>query len=375
MAIRPKITLPALTPANKELFMSRFYSNIVRSISPYVPGEQPKDRRFIKLNTNENPYPAAPSVVLAMQSVSGLEARLYPDPEAAALRRTLADYHDLSVDQVFVGNGSDEVLAMAYPAFFNRTDSIAFPDITYSFYPVYAAMYEIPSRVIPLAKDFTIDFTAYPQDLKGFLLANPNAPTGIAVGAERIEALLRQRPNTLFIVDEAYIDFGGESVVALTKSYDNLLVVQTMSKARSLAGLRIGMAFGAPELIRGLESIRDSFNSYTLDVVAQRAAKAAYEDVPYFQKTRQAIMATREKTVAALRQMGMQVCPSSANFVFTTLPGVAGADVQQYLRENGVLIRRFAMERIKDWLRITIGLDKEMDEVIRLLQLFVQQPR
>ena len=353
--------------------MSRFYSHTVKNISPYVPGEQPKDRRFVKLNTNENPYPASPAVIKAIRSVTGLEARLYPDPEAAALRRTLADHYGLAMNQVFVGNGSDEVLAMAYPAFFDRSDSIAFPDITYSFYPVYAALYEIPTMVMPLAKDFTIDFKAYPDDLKGILLANPNAPTGIGVTAAKIEALLRQRPNTLLIVDEAYIDFGGESVLSLVPRYDNLLVIQTMSKARSLAGLRVGMAFGAPELINGLECIRDSFNSYTLDVVAQRAAKAAYEDVAYFEKTRQAIMTTRDKTVAALVGLGLQVCPSSANFVFCTLPGVAGAEVQQYLRDNGVLVRRFAMERIKDWLRITIGLDEEMDEVIRLLRLFVQQ--
>ncbi len=353
--------------------MSRFYSDTVKSISPYVPGEQPKDRRFIKLNTNENPYPASPAVIEAIHSVTGLEARLYPDPEATALRRTLADYYGLAMNQVFVGNGSDEVLAMAYPAFFNRTDTIAFPDITYSFYPVYAGLYEIPSLTIPLAEDFTIDFKAYPDNLKGFLLANPNAPTGIAVTAGKIEELLQISPDMLLIVDEAYIDFGGESVVSLVPRYDNLLVVQTMSKSRSLAGLRVGMAFGAPELIKGLECIRDSFNSYTVDIVAQRAAKAAYEDAPYFEKTRQAIMSTRDKTVKALGALGMIVNPSSANFVFCTLPGVDGALVQQYLRDNGVLVRRFERERIHDWLRITIGLDEEMDEVIRLLQLLVQQ--
>ena len=355
--------------------MSRFYSETVKNISPYVPGEQPKDRRFIKLNTNENPYPASPSAIAAVHSVSGLEARLYPDPESAMLRRTLADYYGLDVNQIFVGNGSDEVLAMAYPAFFNRTDRIAFPDITYSFYPVYAAMYAIPSLVVPLAEDFTIDFNAYPTNLKGFLLANPNAPTGIAVSAKTIETLLQNRPDTLFIVDEAYVDFGAESVVALTRHYDNLVVIQTMSKSRSLAGLRVGIAFAAPELIKGLECIRDSFNSYTLDVVAQRAAKAAYEDIAYFEKTRQAIIATRERTVAALVALGMQVRPSSANFVFCTLPGVAGVEVQQYLRDNGVLVRRFAMERIKDWLRITIGMDEDMDEVVRLLQLLVRRQR
>ncbi|MBU1568508.1 MAG: histidinol-phosphate transaminase [Proteobacteria bacterium] len=353
--------------------MSRFFSDTVKSIRPYVPGEQPKDRRFIKLNTNENPYPASPAVIEAIRSVTGLEARLYPDPEVAALRYTLADYYGLAMNQVFVGNGSDEVLAMAFPAFFNRTDTIAFPDITYSFYPVYAAMYEIPSLIVPLEEDFTINFDAYPDTLKGFLLANPNAPTGIAVTAAKIEGLLQFHSDTLLIVDEAYVDFGAESVVSLTSNYDNLLVVQTMSKARSLAGLRVGMAFGAPELIKGLECIRDSFNSYTLDIVAQRAAKAAYEDVTYFETTRQAIIATRDRTVADLRELGMTVRPSSANFVFCTLPGVAGEEVQQYLRDNGVLVRRFAMERIQDWLRITIGLDEEMDEVIRLLQLLALQ--
>ncbi|MDK9708957.1 MAG: histidinol-phosphate transaminase [Desulforhopalus sp.] len=349
--------------------MNKFYSDTVKNIKPYVPGEQPKDRRFIKLNTNENPYPASQRVIEAMHSVTGLEARLYPDPTAAALRGTLADYHDLAIEQVFVGNGSDEVLAMAFPAFFNRTDTIAFPDITYSFYPVYAAMFAIPHLTVPLTEDFTIDFTAYPNNLKGFLLTNPNAPTGIAVSAEKIEELLQHRPDTLIIVDEAYVDFGAESVIPLTSRYDNLLVIQTMSKARSLAGLRVGMAFAEPGLIKGLEAIRDSFNSYTVDVVAQRGAKAAYEDREHFETTRRAIIATRDRTATELSALGMQVLPSSANFVFCRMTGMAGAEVQQYLRDNGVLVRRFPMERIKDWLRITIGLADEMAEVIRLLRL------
>ncbi len=352
--------------------MSRFYSDIVRNITPYVPGEQPKDRRFIKLNTNENPYPASPLAMAAIRSVSDLEARLYPDPEVAGLRRTLAEYHSLTSDRVFVGNGSDEVLAMMFPAFFNRTDTIAFPDITYSFYPVYAALYEIPYLTMPLKEDFTIDFNDYPKTLKAILLANPNAPTAIAVTANEIEKQLQLRPDTLIIVDEAYVDFGAESVIPLTSRYSNLLVIQTMSKARSLAGLRVGMAFGNPELIRGLACIRDSFNSYTLDVVAQRAAKAAYEDVAYFEKTRKAIIGTRQKTVAALTAIGIKILPSTANFIFCTMPGVAGALMQQYLRDNGVLVRRFNKPRIAEWLRITIGTDEEMDEVIRLLRLFVE---
>lgn len=353
--------------------MSRFYSDIVKNITPYVPGEQPKDRRFIKLNTNENPYPASPQAMAAIRSVSEMEARLYPDPEVAGLRRALAEYHGLAIDQIFVGNGSDEVLAMMFPAFFNRTDTIAFPDITYTFYPVYAALYEVPCLTVPLKEDFTIDFRDYPGSLKAILLANPNAPTAIAVSAIEIENQLQLRPDTLIVVDEAYVDFGAESVLSLIGSYSNLLVIQTMSKARSLAGLRVGMAFGNPELIRGLECIRDSFNSYTLDVVAQRAAKAAYEDVAHFERTRRAIIATREKTVAALSATGMKILPSMANFIFCTVPGVAGAEIQQYLRDNGVLVRRFNKPRIAEWLRITIGTNDEMDEVIRLLRLFMDK--
>lgn len=353
--------------------MSRFYSQLVNTISPYVPGEQPKDRKFIKLNTNENPYPASPRAVAAIHSVTGPEARLYPDPQATALRRTLAQYHGLAPEEIFVGNGSDEVLAMLFPAFFNPSDLIAFPDITYSFYPVYAALYAIPAANPPLAEDFTIDLGGYPEKLKGLLLANPNAPTGIAKGAAEIEALLRQRPDTLVVVDEAYIDFGGETVVPLIRRHDNLLVVQTMSKSRSLAGLRVGIAFANPALIRGLEAIRDSFNSYTLDVVAQRAAQAAYEDVDHFENSRRAIIATRERTAAGLRDLGLTVTPSLANFLFCTLPGVAGTEVQQYLRDHGVLVRRFNGERIKDWLRVTIGLDQEMDEVLRLLAALVKE--
>ncbi|EKD36330.1 MAG: histidinol-phosphate aminotransferase, partial [uncultured bacterium] len=304
----------------------------------------------------------------AIGSVTALEARLYPDPQVTELRRTLAAYHNLAIDQVFVGNGSDEVLAMMFPAFFDRTDTIAFPDITYSFYPVYAALYQIPYVAVPLQEDFIIDFDDFPETIKALLLANPNAPTAIAVSSAEIENQLRRRPETLIIVDEAYVDFGAESVVPLTCRYDNLLVIQTLSKARSLAGLRVGMAFGKPELIRALECIRDSFNSYTVDVVAQRAARAAYEDVAYFEKTRAAIIATREKTVTALTGIGMKILPSTANFVFCTWPGVAGEKVQQYLRDNGVLVRRFNKPRIEDWLRITIGTDEEMDEVIRLLR-------
>lgn len=350
--------------------MSRFFSDLVRNITPYVPGEQPKDRRFIKLNTNENPYPASPRVMEAIHSVTALEARLYPDPRVAELRRTIAACHNLAIDQVFVGNGSDEVLAMMFPAFFDPADTIAFPDITYSFYPVYAALYRIPYVAVPLQEDFTIGFDSFPEKLKALLLANPNAPTGIGISSAEIENQLRRRPETLIIVDEAYVDFGAESVVPLTCRYDNLLVIQTMSKARSLAGLRVGLAFAKPELIPALECIRDSFNSYTVDVVAQRAAKAAYEDVAYFERTRTAIIATREKTVAALTDLGMKVLPSTANFVFCTWPGVTGETLQQYLRDNGVLVRRFNSARITDWLRITIGTDEEMDEVIRLLRRF-----
>lgn len=355
--------------------MSRFLSETARTITPYTPGEQPKDRKFIKLNTNENPYPPAPGVIDALKSVTGTDAKLYPDPDASLLRRTVAAYHTLEVKQVFVGNGSDEVLAMMFPAYYNRTDRIAFPDITYSFYPVYAELYGIPYVTIPLDENFEIDFTQYPRDLKSILFANPNAPTSVAVSAERIEALLKDRPDTLIVVDEAYVDFGAESVIPLIDLYDNLLVIQTMSKSRSLAGMRVGLAFGDPALIEGLERIKNSFNSYTLDVAAQRAAKAAYDDEVYFKMTRSAIMATRGRAVTALEEIGMKVLPSGANFVFATLPGHSGADLQQYLRDNGVLVRRFAKPRIADWLRITIGTDEEMDAVIHLVKMFQRSDR
>lgn len=353
--------------------MSRFFSEKAKTIVPYVPGEQPKDRKFIKLNTNENPYPPAPGVTAALSTLTGIDAKLYPDPESSHLRAVLATYYGLEKNRIFVGNGSDEVLAMLFPAFYNTTDLIAFPDITYSFYPVYSDLYSIPYMEVPLQEDFTIDFSQYPKDLKSILIANPNAPTGVAIRAADIELLLRERSDTLIVVDEAYIDFGGESVVSLVDTYDNLLVVQTMSKSRSLAGLRVGLAFGNPDLIKGLECIKNSFNSYTLDVAAQRAAQAAYEDVAWFERTRTDIMNTRERAVDVMRELGMRVLPSSANFVFCTLPGTSGETLQLYLREHGVLVRRFNKSRIKDWLRVSIGTDEEMDVVLALLQKFVVQ--
>ena len=347
--------------------MSRFWSDTTRNLTPYVPGEQPKDGRFIKLNTNENPYPPAPGVERLLRELPADVTRLYPDPEASALCGAIASFYGVTPDRVFVGNGSDEVLAFLFQAFFGRNDRIAFPDITYSFYPVYARLYEIPYETVPLAADWSIDLAAYPQGLKGIIFANPNAPTGIAMPAAAIEQLVRERPDTLVVVDEAYCDFGGESVIPLTKRYDNLLVVKTMSKSRAFAGMRVGYAIGNPALIEGIVRVKDSFNSYPLDVVAQRAATASFEDSDYFYALRDRVVATRDRFVAALRAAGVEVLESRANFVFASVPGTNGAEVQAALRADGILVRHFGMPRLADWVRISIGTDEAMDRVASLL--------
>ncbi len=347
--------------------MSRFWSDTTRNLTPYVPGEQPKDGRFIKLNTNENPYPPAPGVERLLRELPADATRLYPDPEASALRRAIGAFYGVAPDRVFVGNGSDEVLAFLFQAFFGRNDRIAFPDITYSFYPVYARLYEIPYETVPLAPDWTIDLAAYPPGLKGIVFANPNAPTGIAMPAAAIEALAQERPDTLIVVDEAYCDFGGESVIPLTDRYDNLLVVKTMSKSRSFAGMRVGYAIGNPALIEGIVRVKDSFNSYPLDVVAQKAATASFEDRDYFHALRDRVVATRDRFVAVLRAAGIRVLESRANFVFASVPGTGGGEVLAALRANGILVRHFNTPRLADWVRISIGTDEEMDRVASLL--------
>jgi len=304
--------------------MNRFWSNTVRNISPYIPGEQPGDRKYIKLNTNENPYPPSPRVLEAIRQETGGDLRLYPDPDATLLRNALADMYRLNPDEVFVGNGSDEVLAFCFPAFFNPGDIISFPEITYSFYPVYAKLFGVSSRTVPLNEDYTVNPDIFPEDAKGILLANPNAPTGIAVSINDIEKLLGKHHEKLIVIDEAYVDFGAETAVPLIKEHENLLVVQTFSKSRSLAGLRIGFALGNKDLIEALNRIKNSFNSYTLDRIAVKAAAAALQDREYFEETRARVIRTREATAERLISLGFNVLPSKANFLFVSHNQMSG---------------------------------------------------
>ena len=347
--------------------MKAFWSSRIRDMVPYTPGEQPKGRTFIKLNTNENPYPPSPRVLEAIRRTAGEGLRLYPDPVASALRETLAAYHGVAPEQVFVGNGSDEVLAFCFQAFFGPEKPICFPDISYSFYPVYAALFDVPFREVSLREDFTLPVEDFLGGNGGVVLPNPNAPTGIALPLEEIERLAAGNPSTVVVIDEAYVDFGAESALALLSRYPNLLVVRTMSKSRSLAGMRVGYALGSPDLIAALNCVKNSFNSYTLDRLALAAAQASVEDEGYFEETRQKIMATRMRTAEALEKIGFRVCPSQANFLFVSHPKRSGKELLDGLRARDILVRWWGKARIADYLRITIGTDEEMDRLVEAL--------
>ncbi|MDR2095662.1 MAG: aminotransferase class I/II-fold pyridoxal phosphate-dependent enzyme [Treponema sp.] len=353
--------------------MSRYWNSRVKGLDPYIPGEQPRDRKFIKLNTNENPYPPSPRVGEAVRQIfegdgTGEELRLYSDPACTDLRTAAAAYFGLRPEQIFAGNGSDEALAFAFAAFFESRETpvgaaILFPDISYSFYPVYARLWNVPFTGIPLTADFSINPDDYRQPSAGVIFPNPNAPTGRSLESEAILSLaayLETRGKVL-IVDEAYIAFGGESVVPALDDHPNLLVIQTLSKSASLAGLRVGFALGHPDLIEGLCRIRDSFNSYTLDRLAQAGAAAAMHDTAYYAGINGKIRATRERVSSALGELGFTVIPSQANFIFARPPRISGSVFFSRLRERGILVRRFNKERIADYLRISMGTDGEMD--------------
>ena len=342
--------------------MKKFWSQRIRELVPYTPGEQPKDRQFIKLNTNENPYPPSPRVLQAIERETGAGLRLYPDPESVRLRRSIAAFHGLEPEQVFCGNGSDEVLGLCFYAFFTPGRAVRFPDITYSFYPVYARLFGLDYEEIPLNGDFSLPVERFFHSPGGVVICNPNAPTGKVLPLEDIEAVLRANPETVVMVDEAYADFGARSAVELIGRYPNLVVVCTMSKSRSLAGMRIGYALAQPDLIAAIGCVKNSFNSYPLDRLAQAAGEAAMEDADYFHRTRRSIMETRERTAQRLRQLGFTVLDSCANFIFITHPACPGPALQQGLRERGVLVRRFDRpERIRDFLRVSIGTDGDME--------------
>jgi histidinol-phosphate aminotransferase len=348
--------------------MSRYWSSKVRNIKPYVPGEQPRDRQYIKLNTNENPYPPSPRVVAAIRNAAGESLRLYPDPQASGVREAIAGYYGLTREQVFVGNGSDEILAFAFPAFFEPAGKpILFAEVTYSFYPVYADFFGIPYRLVPVDETFNIDAKDYRQDNGGILIANPNAPSGRGMPREEMEAILKKNESRVVVVDEAYVDFGGESSVGLIVSHPNLLVVKTMSKSRSLAGLRLGYALGGAELIEGLARVRDSINSYTVDRLAQAGAVEAILDDAYFRETTEKIVKTRERVSAELAGMGFTVIPSRANFVFVATARCPGADLFLRLREKGILVRHFTNPKTENYIRVSIGTDAEMDRFLKVI--------
>lgn len=347
--------------------MSRFWSELVARLTPYVPGEQPARADLVKLNTNENPYGPSPRVLEAIAAVSGDSLRLYPDPESVALKDACADYHGLRREQVFVGNGSDEVLAHVFQGLLKHDKPLLFPDISYSFYPVWCDLYGIEYRQVPVSEDFSIDPAAYGADNGGIIIPNPNAPTGILLPLSGIRELLQTNPESVVVIDEAYIDFGGESAVGLIAEYDNLLVVQTLSKSRSLAGLRVGFAMGSGELIEGLERIKNSFNSYPLDVLAQRAAQASLMDEAYFVDTCAKVMASRSRLVGEMEKMGFEVLPSAANFIFATHPEYPAAGLFAALRERGILVRYFDRPRIDNYLRISIGTDDECSALLAAL--------
>lgn len=344
--------------------MSKLWSSMAKRAEPYIPGEQINKENIIKLNTNENPYPPSPKVIEAIAAEVGDQLRLYPSPTMGGLRASIAEYNNVSQQNVFVGNGSDEILAFSFMAFFEPGKPILFPDITYSFYPVYAKVFDIPYETIPLRENFTMETEAFFGSQGGVIFPNPNAPTSLYLGLQDIEAILQHNQDQVVIVDEAYIDFATESAVSLTKKHDNLLVIQTMSKSRALAGLRVGFAIGNEQLIEALIRMKDSFNSYPVDRLALAGAKAAMEDVTYFQEMTSKIITTRERTIKSLSALGFHVLPSATNFVFASHDTLSAKVLYGHLRQQDILVRYFGTPPIDNYVRISIGTDEEMDEFL-----------
>jgi histidinol-phosphate aminotransferase len=349
--------------------LSKFWSETARRLTPYVPGEQPKLANLVKLNTNENPYGPSPKVLAALQAELNDGLRLYPDPNADLLRAAIADCHGIRPENVFVGNGSDEVLAHAFQALLKHEAPLLFPDITYSFYPVYCELYDIAYQTVALGPAFEIDVDDYLRPNGGIIFPNPNAPTGRLLALDEIERLLQGNPHSVVVVDEAYIDFGGESAIPLVQHYPQLLVIHTLSKARSLAGLRVGYAVGHVDLIEALIRVKDSFNSYPLDRLALAGAAAAMQDQAYFEETRRKVIASRDWLVAELEQLDFEVLPSGANFVFARHAQRAGIDLTARLRERGIVVRHFRNpQRIAPFLRITVGTQQECVALVGALK-------
>ena len=351
--------------------MSRFWSPVVQTLTPYVPGEQPQMERLVKLNTNESPYGPSPKALVAINQQTTDDLRLYPDPEGAALKKAIADLHGLDPKQVFLGNGSDEVLAHVFLGLLKQAKPVQFPDITYSFYPVYCKLFGIEYQTIPLGSHFEVQVKDFTAPNGGVIFPNPNAPTGRAIPRADIEALLSKNTNSVVVIDEAYVDYGTESCIPLLRGPscpENLLVVHTLSKSRALAGLRVGFAVGHPALIEGLERVKNSFNSYPLGRLAQAGAIAAIEDQAHLETTAGKVIQTRERLVKELTSMGFDTLPSTANFIFTRHPKHAGGKLCQALRDRGIIVRHFKSPRIEEFLRITIGTDEQSNALIAALK-------
>jgi len=347
--------------------MSTFWSPHVGHLTPYVPGEQPRVERLIKLNTNENPYPPSPKAIEAMRAEAGEQLRLYPDPQSIQLKQALSSYYRVEPGEVFVGNGSDEVLAHAFHAFFIQDSPILMPSVSYSFYKVYCRLYGISAITVPLDEGMRIIPSQYSGTCGGVVIANPNAPTGIALSLNEIEHILRAQPEHVVLIDEAYVDFGAESAVSMIRQYPNLLVVQTFSKSRALAGLRVGFAMGQRHLIDGLERVKDSFNSYPLGRIQVAGAVASLQDEAYFQAKRAQLMTTRQHLAVGLRALGFLVLPSLTNFLFVHHPLRHADDLAQKLRERAILVRHFTTPEIDNYLRISIGTEEECTQLQTVL--------
>lgn len=347
--------------------MNSWESN-VRRVEPYIPGEQPKEDNIIKLNTNENPYPPSPKAAAVMENFETDKMRLYPDPDSEVLVTALADRYNVKPSQVFVGVGSDDVLAMAFMTFFNSDKPILFPDITYSFYDVWAEVYRIPYKRIPLDENFRINADDYKTENGGIIFPNPNAPTGVLESVEMIEEIVRANPQSIVIIDEAYIDFGGESCLGLVEKYENLLVVQTFSKSRSMAGMRIGFAIGNEKLIKYMNDVKFSVNSYTMNPVTQLCGAEAVRDEEYFRKTVDMIVNTRENTKRQLSELGFTFTESMSNFIFASHNTKPACEIFEELKKRKIYVRYWNKPRISNYLRITIGTDKEMESLVDALK-------
>ena len=353
--------------------MSKFLSDKAKSIEPYTPGEQPKDKNYIKLNTNESPYPPSPNVKKALIESNFDDLRLYPDPNVSDLKKEIVELYNVNTNNIFIGNGSDEILAFSFMAFFNKGDKVYYPNITYSFYSVYSSLFDLNEVKIPLKDDFSIDINDYKNLDAGIFIANPNAPTGLMLTLSQIEEIIINNRNNIVIVDEAYIDFAEtESAYKLVNKYDNLLVIQTFSKSRALAGIRLGFAIGNENLIQGLKNIKYSFNSYTINRLSIIAGIEAIKDKDYFKDTVNKVITTREKTKIKLKELGFNVLDSKSNFIFISHKNVFAEDIYVKLRENGILVRYFKTDLINNYIRVTIGTDEEMNIFVEKIENIIK---